>query len=305
MGKYILKRSAIMLVTLFAVATLTFFMMHAIPGGPFSTLQNVDPAVKAAIAEKYNLNDPTWKQYVDYMLGLTRGDMGPSLKYMGMPVIDLIKTGIPASGQLGLIAIVVVVCMGVPLGVLAALKHGRWLDGVLMGVATVGVTIPSYILATICIYFFAFRLQVLPSFGLETGKSYILPVIALSAYSIAFITRLMRSSLLEVMSQDYIRTARAKGLPEFKVVARHALRNAVLPVVTVLGPLLAGLVSGSFALERIFAIPGLGKHFVDSISNRDYPVIMGVTLFYAVFFVVMVFIVDMLYGLIDPRIKLN
>lgn len=294
-----------MLVTIFTVATLTFFMMHAIPGGPFSTMQNVDPAVRAAIEEKYNLNDPTWKQYVDYMLGLLKGDMGPSLKYMGMPVVDLIKGGLPASGKLGIIAIAVVVCMAIPLGVLAALKHGKWLDGLLMGIATVGVTIPSYILATIMLYYFAYRLQWVPSFGLESWKSFILPVIALAAYSIGFITRLMRSSLLEVMGQDYIRTARAKGLPEHKVVSRHALRNAALPVITVLGPLLAGLVSGSFALERIFAIPGLGKHFVDSISNRDYPVIMGVTLFYALFFVIMVFIVDMLYGVIDPRIKLN
>jgi len=295
----------LMLLTLFSIATLTFFMMHAIPGSPFNSIRNVPPKVIAAIETKYRIKDPIPVQYVRYMGDLLRGDLGPSLKYQGMTVVDLIKTGLPSSAQLGLVSITLVVLVSVPLGIVAALKNNRWQDGISMAFATVGVTIPSYIIATILLYIFALNLRWVPSFGIERPRAFILPVLALSAYSIAFITRLMRSSLLDVMNQDYIRTARSKGLPEVKVIWKHALRNAMLPVVTVIGPLIAGLLTGSFAIERIFAIPGAGKHFVDSIANRDYPTIMGVTIFYAALLVIMVFVVDMLYVIIDPRIKIE
>jgi len=303
--KYIFKRMLLMLLTLFSIATLTFFMMHAIPGSPFNSIRNVPPKVIAAIEAKYRIKDPIPVQYVRYMGDLLRGDLGPSLKYQGMTVVDLIKTGLPSSAQLGLISIALVVLVSVPLGIVAALKNNRWQDGISMAFATVGVTIPSYIIATVSLYIFALNLRWVPSFGIERPRAFILPVLALSAYSIAFITRLMRSSLLDVMNQDYIRTARSKGLPEVKVIWKHALRNAMLPVVTVIGPLIAGLLTGSFAIERIFAIPGAGKHFVDSIANRDYPTIMGVTMFYAALLVIMVFVVDMLYVIIDPRIKIE
>ena len=189
------------------------------------------------------------------------------------------------------------------MGALAALKNGRWQDMLVMGVATLGVTIPSFVIATGLMYIFSYKLGWTPTIGLDSWKGYILPVIALGGYSLAFIARLMRSSLLEVMGQDYIRTARAKGLSEFKVITRHALRNALIPVVTILGPTIANLLTGSFVIEKIFALPGLGIHFVNSITNRDYTAIMGVTIFYAAFLIAMIFIVDLFYCLIDPRIK--
>ena len=199
--------------------------------------------------------------------------------------------------------IVFVLLAAVPMGILAAVKNGKWQDMVLMAVATIGVTIPSFVIASVLIYIFSFRLNLLPTYGVDTWKGYILPVIALGGYSLSYMARLMRSSLLEVMGQDYIRTARAKGLSETKVVLKHAMRNALIPVITVLGPTVANLMTGSFVIEKIFAIPGLGVHFVNSVQVRDYTTIMGVTIFYATFLMAMIFIVDIFYCLIDPRIK--
>lgn len=305
MVKFIVKRLFFMLVALFIIATITFFMMHAIPGGPFTSDRNLPPAVEASLRAKYNLDDPLIVQYFNYMKGLIRLDFGPSFKYEGMQVNDLIASGFPISAKLGLITIGFALVVAIPLGVLSALKNGRWQDMLVMFIATIGVTVPSFVIATILMYVFSLRLGVLPSYGLESWKGYIMPVIAGAGYSLAFLTRLMRSSLLEVMGQDYIRTARAKGLSEFKVVSRHALRNAMIPVLTILGPTMAALITGSFVIEKIFAIPGLGQHFVNSISNRDYTAIMGVTVFYAAILIAMTFIVDIFYSLIDPRIKLD
>ncbi|MCL2007753.1 MAG: ABC transporter permease [Treponema sp.] len=305
MLKYVLKRMVLMVLTLYIVATITFFMMHSIPGSPFNSLENVQPMVLAAIQEKYRMNDPTHVQYARYMGDLLQGDLGPSLKYQGMTVSELISRGLPTTAQLALYSILVIVSVSIPLGIYAALKNNKWQDGLTMALATIGVSVPSFIMATVLLYIFAMQLRWVPSIGLESGRAFILPVFALVAYSIAFLTRLTRSSLMDVMNQDYIRTARAKGLPESKVIWKHALRNALLPVVTVLGPLIAGLITGSFAIERIFAIPGIGGHFVDSIQNRDYPTIMGMTMFYCTLLVSMVFIVDLLYVVIDPRIKVD
>lgn len=196
-----------------------------------------------------------------------------------------------------------VLLTSIPMGILAAVKNGKWQDMAVMAVATIGVTIPSFVIASVLIYIFSFRLNWLPTYGVDTWKGYILPVIALGGYSVSYLARLMRSSLLEVMGQDYIRTARAKGLSETKVILRHAMRNALIPVITVLGPTVANLLTGSFVVEKIFAIPGLGVHFVNSVSQRDYTTIMGVTIFYATFLLAMIFIVDVFYCLIDPRIK--
>ena len=207
------------------------------------------------------------------------------------------------SARLGFITIVFVLLAAIPMGILAAVKNGKWQDMVLMAVATIGVTIPSFVIASVLIYVFSFKLNVLPTYGLDTWKGYILPVAALGGYSISYMARLMRSSLLEVMGQDYIRTARAKGLSEIKVVLKHGMRNALIPVVTVLGPTIAGLLTGSFVIEKIFAIPGLGGYFVTSVSQRDYTTIMSVTIFYASFLMAMILLVDMFYCLIDPRIK--
>ncbi len=303
MFRYILKRIAMTFLTLFIIILLTFIFMHAVPGGPFTREKQLPPKVQEALNQKYHLDDPLPKQFIDYLKGLVRLDLGPSFKYQGKSVNDFIREGFPVSAKLGLITLVFIVLIALPLGILAAIKNGRWQDAFVMTLATLGVTIPSFVIATALIYFFSFRLELLPTFGLDSWQGYILPVIALGGYSISFIARLMRSSLLEVMKQDYIRTARMKGQTEFKVITHHALRNALIPVITILGPTVAGLLTGSFVIEKIFAIPGMGVYFVDSVAQRDYTAIMGMTIFYATFLIVMIFLVDMFYMMVDPRIK--
>jgi oligopeptide transport system permease protein len=303
MSRYILKRMGMMIMTLLLIVVLVFFLMHAIPGGPFTAQRELPPEVEAALVEKYNLDEGLGAQLIHYIGGLLQGDLGPSFKYPGMRVNDFIVEGFPVSAKLGLVTILFVLAASIPLGVVAALKNGKWQDMLTMLLATIGVTIPSFVIATVLMYFFSHKLGWLPAFGLDSPAGYILPVIALGGYSLSFMARLMRSSLLEVLGQDYIRTARAKGLTEFKVVVKHALRNALIPVITILGPTVAALLTGSFVIEKIFALPGMGRHFVTSITNRDYTTILGITIFYATFLVAMIFIVDMFYLLIDPRIK--
>ena len=294
-----------MFITLFFVITLTFVMMHSIPGNPFTGEKKLPPAIEKALLEKYNLDKPLSQQYVDYVSGVAKGDFGPSMKYNGRTVNDMIGDGFPISAELGGLAILLIIIVGIPLGVIAALKQGTWIDRTMIFFAIVGVTIPSFVLATLLIYVFGTRLKVLPTSRWVSWKSRIMPTIALGVSSIAYVARLTRSSMLEVINQDYIRTARAKGLTETVVVFKHALKNALIPVVTYLGPLTAGILTGSFIIEKIFAVPGMGRMFVESISNRDYTVIMGVTIFYSLILVVFIFIVDLVYGLIDPRIKIN
>ncbi len=303
MWKYFAKRLGMMAVALFFIILLTFIIMHSIPGGPFTSDRKVSAEVEAALNAKYNLDAPLYEQFFDYLGGVLRGDFGPSYEYTGKSVNDFIANGFPVSAKLGVITMVFVLLASIPMGILAAVKNGKWQDMAVMAVATIGVTIPSFVIASVLIYIFSFRLNWLPTYGVDTWKGYILPVIALGGYSVSYLARLMRSSLLEVMGQDYIRTARAKGLSETKVILRHAMRNALIPVITVLGPTVANLLTGSFVVEKIFAIPGLGVHFVNSVSQRDYTTIMGVTIFYATFLLAMIFIVDVFYCLIDPRIK--
>ncbi len=302
MKKYLVKRLGMMLITLFLITLLTFILMHAVHGGPFTGEKQVSKAVMDALNEKYKLNDPLWKQFIDYVGGLLRFDLGPSFKYQGKTVNDFIENGFPYSAKLGGITLIFVLCASIPMGIVAALKNGKWQDMLLMAIATIGVTIPSFVIATALIYIFSFKLQWTPVYGVDSWKGYILPVIAMGGYSVSFLARLMRSSLLDVMGQDYIRTARAKGISETRVIVKHALRNALIPVVTVLGPTVANLLTGSFVIEKIFAIPGMGGYFVNSVTQRDYTTIMGMTVFYAAFLIAMVFIVDMFYCLIDPRI---
>ena len=303
MIRYFAKRIGMMLIALFMIILMTFVIEHSIPGGPFTSDRKVSPEVEAALNEKYHLNEPLPKQFMEYLGGILHGDFGPSYKYTGKDVNDFISNGFPVSAKLGGLTVIFVVLTSIPMGILAAVKNGKWQDMLVMALATVGVTIPSFVIASLLIYVFSFRLGLLPTFGLDSWKGYILPIITLGGYSISYLARQMRSSLLEVMGQDYIRTARAKGLSEFKVITRHALRNALIPVITVLGPTIANLLTGSFVVEQIFAVPGLGVHFVNSVSQRDYTTIMGVTIFYATFLMVMVFVVDIFYCLIDPRIK--
>lgn len=303
MAKFILKRLGMMLIAMFMIILLTFVIMHSVPGSPFTNTKGVPEEVIAAMEAKYGLDQPYYVQFFSYLGGVLRGDFGPSYRYTGQTVNDFIAAGAPVSARLGLVTVVFVLAAAIPMGILAALKNGKWQDMLLMALATIGVTIPSFVIASLLIYVFSYMLNWLPTFGLDSWQGYILPVIALGGYSVSYIARLMRSSLLEVMGQDYIRTARAKGLTEFAVVAKHALRNALIPVVTVLGPTIAGLLTGSFVIERIFAIPGLGFYFVNSVSQRDYTTIMGMTIFYAAFLMAMVLLVDIFYCLIDPRIK--
>ena len=303
MAKFILKRLGMMLIAMFMIILLTFVIMHSVPGSPFTNTKGVPEEVIAAMEAKYGLDQPYYVQFFSYLSGVLQGDFGPSYRYTGQTVNDFIAAGAPVSARLGLVTVVFVLAAAIPMGILAALKNGKWQDMLLMAVATIGVTIPSFVIASLLIYVFSYMLNWLPTFGLDSWQGYILPVIALGGYSVSYIARLMRSSLLEVMGQDYIRTARAKGLTEFAVVAKHALRNALIPVVTVLGPTIAGLLTGSFVIERIFAIPGLGFYFVNSVSQRDYTTIMGMTIFYAAFLMAMVLLVDIFYCLIDPRIK--
>jgi len=305
LGRFIVKRMIQMFITLYLVVTATFFLMHAIPGGPFTREKPLPPAVIEALEAKFKLDQPLHVQYFDYVKGVFTFDFGPSFQKVGVDVTDMIMKGLPASAKIGMMAVLVVLLIGIPLGIISALKQNKWEDYVVTILATIGVTIPSFVMATLIIYVFSAKLQVLPSFGLKSWKHFIGPVIALSGFSLAFVARLTRSSMLEVLQQDYIRTARAKGLSEFVVIGKHALKNALIPVITYVGPMIASILTGSFVIEKIFAIPGMGKYFVESVGNRDYTVIIGVTVFYAAFYIIMVFIVDVIYGIIDPRIKLH
>lgn len=294
-----------MFITLFLIITLTFILMHNIPGGPFTAEKKLPPVIEAALNEKYHLDDPIHEQFIDYLKGIVQLKLGPSFQYEGRTVNELIDEGFPTSAKLGILSVLLILCLGIPFGIISALKQNKWQDYSVMFLATLGVCIPAFVVATTLIYVFAVQFDVLPAFGIKTWKGYILPVIALSGFSLSFVSRLTRSSMLEVIQQDYIRTARAKGLSENVVIFKHALRNAILPVVTYIGPLIAGILTGSFVIERIFAIPGMGRHYVQSITNRDYTTIMGMTIFFAAFLIIMILIVDIVYVIVDPRIKID
>lgn len=303
MGRYFIKRVALALVTLFFIMTLTFVLMHLIPGDPFEA-QNIQRAeIREALYAKYGLDQPVPQQYVKYMTDFIRGDFGVSYQKTDTTVNEIIFTGFPYSLRIGIWASLLIVAVGVSMGVLAALRHNRITDRVLMVVATVGATIPSFVIAAGFLYIFSRTLGWVPSFGVGTWKHYIGPVVSVSVFSIAFISRLARTSVLEEMNKDYIRTARAKGTPEGKVICKHALRNAMIPVVTYVGQMVAGIVTGSFVVEKVFGMPGIGYLFTESILNRDYTVIMGITVFFSVLLIVSILVVDMAYVLIDPRIK--
>lgn len=305
MPKYIVKRVLMAIITAFLVATLTFFVMNLVPGGPFMAEKAITPQAQAALEAKYGMDKPLSAQYVEYMKNLMHGDFGPSIKKRGRTVTQIITTKFPTSAKLGGIAILIAVFLGVPLGAIAAFNRGKFIDNLLVVLSTAGIAVPRFLAATLLMFIFSTKLNVLPALGLKTGSSYIMPVASLALYPTFYIARLMRSSMLDVMGQDYMRTARAKGVSTFKAIFKHALRNAILPVITYLGPLLAGLMCGSFVTEKIFNIPGLGGEFVGAITSRDYPMIMGTTIFLAVFVIVMNMIVDIAYAFVDPRIKLR
>ena len=300
---WLARRIGTMALTLLAIVTLTFALMHAVPGGPFVSERMLAPEIEAALNAKFGLDQPLWRQYLNYLGGVLTFDLGPSFKYPGVSVNSMIADGLAVTAQTGLFAVICVVALGVPAGLVAALNRGRWPDTAAMLVASLGIAVPSYVIATVSIYVFSLRLGWTPAFGLDDWRGYILPVVALSGFWMSFVARLTRSSLLETMEQDHIMTARAKGLPAGAVILRHGLRNSLIPVVTVLGPVVANLLTGSFVIEQIFALPGIGRHFVQSITNRDYTAIMGITIFYAAFLMLMILIVDLLYLVLDPRIS--
>ena len=304
MVKYIGKRLLTSIITIWAVVTIVFFLVRIMPGGPFDG-EKITPEMKAQLNEKYGLDKPVGEQYTIYMKNLLKGDFGKSMKYKGRDVLSIIDKSFPNSAKVGVVAIIFSVAVGIGLGILAALNADKWPDRVCMILSTLGITIPSFVMGTFLIFIFTTNLGWLRATGLSTPDRYIMPVLALSGSSMAFITRLTRSKLIDVLKSDYIRTAKAKGLSGKTIIFKHALRNSLIPVVTYLGPLVAGVLTGSFVVEKIFAIPGLGNEFTTTITNRDYTSLLGVTAFYCTLIVVCNLLVDIIYVLIDPRIKLE
>ncbi len=305
MVKYIVKRLLMAALTIFVVATLTFFIMNLVPGGPFISEKAISPEAQAALEAKYGLDKPLFEQYITYMKDALRGDFGDSLKQRGRSVAEIIGTKFPVSAGIGGLAVLTSLLIGVPLGCIAALNRGKLIDNIIIVIATCGIAVPSFVVCTLLLYLFGLNLNILPTYGLTSWQHYVMPVMALAFYPTAYITRLMRSSMLDVLGQDYMRTAKAKGLSETVSLFKHALRNAILPVVTYVGPMLAYTISGSFIVEKIFTIPGLGGEFIGSINARDYTIIMGTTIFLASLMVVINVLVDIVYTIIDPRIKLK
>ncbi|NFO03294.1 ABC transporter permease [Clostridium botulinum] len=304
MLKYIGKRLLASILTIWVVITLTFFLMRLMPGGPFDS-EKLTPEIKANMEAKYGMDKPLSEQYVMYMKNLVTGDLGESMVFKGRRVSETISYSFPASAKIGLVSVASSVLVGVGLGIVAALKKGKWADSLIMLLVTLGITIPSFVIGAVLIYFLTVEFRLLPATGFSSWKHYIMPVIALSLGSMAFITRLTRNKLLDVLKSDYIRTAKAKGLSKRKVILKHALRNSLIPIVTYVGPLIASILTGSFVVEKIFAIPGLGNEFVQSVTNRDYSMLLGVTVFYCTLLIMFNFIVDIMYVVIDPRIKLE
>ena len=302
---YILKRILLAILTIWVVITITFFVMHAVPGGPFMSEKAITEAAQAALEAKYGLDKPLWQQYITYLKDIIfHFDFGPSLKQRGRNVIDIIMDGMKTSAKLGLIAAGIALLCGVVLGSIAALRRNKFVDKVIMVFTTAFVSMPSFIMGSLLLVLFAIKLKVLPANG-STPQGLILPVITLSLYPMAYITRLTRSSMLDVLGQDYIRTAKAKGVSSVKVIFKHALKNALIPVITYMGPEIAYIVTGSLVVEQIFAVPGIGRAFVNSITGRDYPLIMGTTIILAMLIVVMNLVSDILYKVVDPRITLE
>ena len=307
MVKYIFKRIGAGIVSLFVLITITFFLLHIIPGGPFSPAENrnVPPQILEKITEQYGLNDPIPEQYIRYLKNLAQGNLGTSFKKQDTTVNELIAQGFPVSAKVGFWGVLISLAIGVPLGVVAAVKRGKWPDGAAMGCATIGVSGPSFVICVLMMYFFCEKWKIFPSYGLTSWKHYILPVFCMAFSQIAYITRLMRSSMLETMRQDYIRTERAKGVPEFTVIGKYAMKNSLLPIITYVGPMVAALLTGTFIIEKMFSVPGLGRYFVTAISDRDYSVTLGLTLFVGALIIVVNIIVDIMYALIDPRVKID
>lgn len=305
MTAYIVRRVLWLIPVLLVVSAITFTLMHMAPGGPWAREKRLPASAVAALNRAYNLDKPVWEQYGLYLWNASHGDLGPSMKYIGRNVTDILAQGFPVTAQLGFMALGVALILGLPLGVAAAIRQNSAVDYASMFFAIIGVCTPSFILGILLMVFLASTLHVVPTAGWSSPQHWILPTLTLAAYPAAQIARYTRASMLEVIRQDYVRTARAKGLAEQAVITGHMIKNALIPVVTVLGPITAFLVTGSFIIEYLFAVPGIGRLYVQAIGQRDYSMIMGTTLVYALAVALMNLIVDVLYVFIDPRIRLK
>ena len=305
MFKYILKRVLIGILTIFVIASITFFLCRAIPGGPFDRDKPLNETTIANLNAKYHLDDPVWKQYLRYMWDVAKFDFGPSYYYKSETVNDYINRCFPVSAVVGFLSIIVALALGIPLGIMSALRQNKLEDNITKVLTTLLVSLPNFVVASGLMYTLAYKLNLLPPALWGTPQQAIMPILALAAYPLSYFTKMMKSSMLEVMDSDYVRTARAKGCSKFLMTYKHALKNAVLPIVTSLGPMFAGTLTGSFVVEKIFTIPGLGEQFTKSIFNRDYPMIMGLTIFYSILLIAFVLVTDIANAVIDPRIKLE
>jgi oligopeptide transport system permease protein len=299
----LLKRSVHALIVLWAVATLTFVLLRLAPGGPFDSERKLPPEILANLEAKYHLNEPWAQQYVRYLAGIVRGDLGPSYKYLDRGVTEIIADTLPTSALLGALAVLFALLVSFPIGLLAAYYRDSILDRFCIFLATLGISLPNFILGALLIWSLALQLGWFQAGRWDDWSSAVLPTITLGAAPAAYLVALLRSTLIETLGEDFVRTARAKGLRESAVIVKHTLGNSLIPVLTVMGPLIAALVTGSFVVEYVFAIPGMGRFFITAVTDRDYPLIMGVTLLYTAILVGANFLVDVLYGYVDPRIR--
>ncbi len=317
MLKFIFKRIFTGLITLFLVITITFFLLHKLPGDPFESEKAIPPQVKANLMVKYGIDKPLGVQYVNYLKNVAKGDLGISMKEKGRTVNSVIKNSFPISADLGIRAVIFGLVFGIPLGIIAALNRGKKLDYTSMIIAVIGISVPSFVIAGV-LQLYAVDIHkaiLLDKLHLPLGKilltgwdspaKKILPVIALGFFSVAEVARLMRSKMIEIMDQDYIKLAIAKGVQPINIIFKHALRNAMLPIITVISPSIAAILTGSFVIETMFSIGGLGKYYIGSIIDRDYTMVLGVTVFYSAFLILMMIVMDILYALVDPKIKLE
>ncbi|KAA0565272.1 ABC transporter permease [Bacillus sp. CH30_1T] len=304
MVRYTIQRIVYMIITLLIIATATFFLMKLLPGSPLQNAERLTPEQQQIIMDKYGLNDPLPEQYVNYMVGLAKGDLGLSFQYDNRPVTQIVGDRIGPSALLGFQAMVLGTFLGLLIGIVAAIKHNTWVDYGSTFLAVLGISIPSFVFAGLLQYYVGVKLEWLPVALWGEYKHTILPTLALTVFVVATIARFMRTEMLEILNSDYILLAKAKGISKTATVVKHAVRNALIPIVTILGPMTVGVMTGSLVVERIFAVPGLGEQFVLSINTNDYTVIMGITLFFSALFIGVIFLVDILYGIIDPRIRL-
>ena len=304
MSKYILKRIITSLITIWLLATVVFILVRLMPGDPFSS-EKLTPEIRQNLESYYGFDKPLIQQYFTYIGNLLKGDFGYSNKFVNQSVNRIIADSFPYSADLGLRALSMSVSLGLVLGIIAALNRGRTLDYVCIIIAIIGTSVPEFIIGALLQYFFGIKWGLLPVAQYQGLKHTILPSIALGFYTLAMVSRLMRASMLEVLQQDYIKTAKSKGISKFRITYKHQIRNAIMPIITVLGPTVAAVLTGTFVIEAIFAIPGMGKYYVQGVQNLDYPVILGMTVFYGAFLVVANMVVDILYGVVDPRIRVE